>query len=99
MEKEDKGFEDINEFSIPETDIEKDDNENIGVNPVVGKKLKQVSGKVYTAKIIGKGKSFVDINFMDKGIRIKTDRTFNSETVEVKYKGSIGKPDFEYSLV
>ena len=40
----------------------------------------------------------LDIKFGKYGIRIKDVKDFNGESVIVKYKGEIGKPNFEYKL-
>lgn len=40
----------------------------------------------------------LDIRFDGYGIRIKDVENFVGDTVELKYKGEIGKPNFEYKL-
>ena len=41
----------------------------------------------------------LDIKFDKYGIRIKNVNDFNEDNyVEIKYKGEIGKPNFEYKL-
>lgn len=43
-------------------------------------------------------KHTLDVRFERYGIRIKNIENFNGNTAEVKYKGEIGKPNFEYRL-
>ena len=40
----------------------------------------------------------LDVEFDGYGIRIKNVKDFNGSTVEIKYKGEIGKPNFTYKL-
>ena len=40
----------------------------------------------------------LDVNFEGHGIRIKNVDNFVGDTVIIKYKSEIGKPDFEYKL-
>lgn len=40
----------------------------------------------------------LDINFDGYGIRIKDVADFTGDTVTIKYKGEIGKSNFEYKL-
>lgn len=40
----------------------------------------------------------LDVNFDGYGIRIKNVENFDGDKATVKYKGEIGKPDFEYKL-
>ena len=51
-------------------------------------------------KVIGYNKiiNSLDISFDGYGIRIKNVKDFSGDTVIVKYKGEIGKPNFEYKL-
>lgn len=40
----------------------------------------------------------LDVKFDGYGIRIKNVDTFSGDVAIVKYKGEIGKPNFEYKL-
>ena len=40
----------------------------------------------------------LDVKFEGYGIRIKDVKDFSGDTVVIKYKGEIGKPNFEYKL-
>lgn len=40
----------------------------------------------------------LDVKFDNYGIRIKDVKEFTGDTVELKYKGEIGKPNFEYKM-
>lgn len=56
--------------------------------------------KTKECKVISYNKrnNTLDIKFDGYGIRIKDVKDFSGDTVEVKYKGEIGKPNFEYKL-
>lgn len=56
--------------------------------------------KEKTCNVIAYNKSenTLDVKFDNFGIRIKNVKDFNGNTVSVKYKGEIGKPNFEYKL-
>lgn len=43
-------------------------------------------------------KKTLDIRFEQFGIRLNNVEDFSGDTVQVKYKGEIGKPDFECRL-
>ena len=43
-------------------------------------------------------KNTLDVNFDGYGIRINNVKKFNGDTVIIKYKGDIGKPNFEYKI-
>lgn len=40
----------------------------------------------------------LDVKFDDYGIRIKGVKSFHGDTAVIKYKGNIGRPNFEYTL-
>lgn len=40
----------------------------------------------------------LDVRFDSYGIRIKNVKDFNGDIATIKYKGEIGKPNFEYKL-
>ena len=40
----------------------------------------------------------LDIMFGNYGIRLKNIETFTGNTVNIKYKGELGRPDFEIKL-
>lgn len=40
----------------------------------------------------------LDVSFEGYGIRVKNVKEFSGNTVSVKYKGEIGKPNFEYKI-
>lgn len=40
----------------------------------------------------------LDVNFDGYGVRIKDVKNFEGDTVLIKYKGEIGKPNFEIKL-
>ena len=56
--------------------------------------------KTKVCKVIAYNKrtNTLDVKFDGYGIRIKDVKDFSGDTVEVKYKGEIGKPNFEYKL-
>ena len=41
---------------------------------------------------------WLDISFNGYGVRLKNVEAFSGENVEVKYKGTIGKPNFECQI-
>jgi len=58
--------------------------------------------KIMKCKVISynKNSNILDILFNKYGIRIKDVKNFdnNLNTVNIQYKGEIGKPNFEYKL-
>ena len=56
--------------------------------------------KTKECKVIAYNKrtNTLDVKFDGYGIRIKDVKDFIGNAVEVKYKGEIGKPNFEYKL-
>lgn len=56
--------------------------------------------KTKICKVISYNKAFktLDILFEQYGIRIYNVFDFQGDTVEIKYKGTIGKPNFVYKL-
>jgi len=56
--------------------------------------------KTKECKVIAYNKrtNTLDVKFDGYGIRIKDVKDFSGDTVEVKYKGEIGKSNFEYKL-
>lgn len=64
------------------------------------KENKQSAFKTKECKVIkyDNVKNILDINFDGFGIRIENVKDFSGDTVKVKYKGEIGKPNFVYEL-
>lgn len=56
--------------------------------------------KTKVCKVIAYNKrtNTLDIKFDEYGIRIKNVKSFNGDVATVKYKGEIGKSNFEYKL-
>lgn len=56
--------------------------------------------KTKVCKVIAYNKrtNTLDVKFDGYGIRIKDVKDFSDNTVELKYKGEIGKSNFEYKL-
>lgn len=56
--------------------------------------------KTKVCKVIAYNKrtNTLDVKFDGYGIRIKDVKDFSCNTVELKYKGEIGKSNFEYKL-
>ena len=56
--------------------------------------------KTKVCKVIAYNKrtNTLDVKFDGYGIRIKDVKDFSGNTVELKYKGEIGKSNFEYKL-
>ena len=64
------------------------------------RKKNRIEYKEKECKVIGYNKvtNSLDISFDGYGIRIKDVKDFIGDTVTVKYKGEIGKPNFVYKL-
>lgn len=62
--------------------------------------FKNTGFKTKECKVIAYNKrtNTLDVNFDSFGIRIKDVGNFNGDIVTVKYKGEIGKSNFEYKL-
>lgn len=74
--------------------------EESDITPVQNKKMKSNAFKEKECKVISyneKSKS-LDVNFEGFGIRIKNVNHFEGQTVVIKYKGEIGKSNFEYKI-
>lgn len=68
---------------------------------ILQKKSKKNSGfKTKVCKVISYNKSSknLDIYFDGYGIRIHNVDNFEGDTIEIKYKGTIGKSNFIYKL-
>lgn len=64
------------------------------------KNQKKNNYKIKTCKVIkyDKKTKTLDVLFENCGLRFKGINSFNGDTVEVKYKGTCGKSDFEYFI-
>jgi len=73
-------------------------------NEDITKKVKRQSPKndfkEKECPIISYNKHFktLDVMFDNYGIRLKNIESFAGNTVNIKYKGEIGKPDFEFKI-
>ena len=68
--------------------------------PIKNKKAKNNTFKEKECKVISYNKKskYLDVNFDGFGIRVKDVKDFNGSTVVIKYKGEIGKANFEYKI-
>lgn len=64
------------------------------------KRNKNVNFKIMKCKVISYNKfnNTLDVVFGKYGIRIKNVKSFDGNVVNIKYKGEIGKPNFEYKI-
>lgn len=77
------------EISIDETILKKSKN-NFNSNKFKTKKCKVIAYHNHT--------NTLDVKFNEYGIRIKDIKDFSGDIAIVKYKGEIGKSNFEYKL-
>lgn len=85
--------------SVIEEDIKEETHKEEKLPKVQSRKFKN-EYKEKECKVIAydKKKLTLDVKFDKYGIRIKDVKDFNGEFVVIKYKGEIGKPNFEYKL-
>ena len=92
----------LNEVVAPVT--EDDKKEETFINDKLPKKPKNnfknngFKEKICNVISYDKHKKLLDVKFDKYGIRIKDVGDFDGDTVTIKYKGEIGKSDFEYKL-
>lgn len=73
---------------------------------IVDKEIADLKGnktanfKMMECKVISYNKfnNTLDVVFGKYGIRIKDVKSFDGNVVNIKYKGEIGKPNFEYKI-
>ena len=92
----------LEEVVTPMEETEKKD--EVFVTETLPKKpknnFKNYGFKIKECKVIAYNKhsNTLDVKFDGYGIRIKDVKDFSGDTVELKYNGEIGKPNFEYKL-
>lgn len=62
------------------------------------KNKKEFKEKTCDVIAYNKRNKTLDVRFDGYGIRIKNVEDFNDSVAVIKYKGEIGKPNFEYKL-
>lgn len=86
------------------TPMEETETKEASVNEKLPKKpknsFKNNGFKSKECKVIAYNKrtDILDINFDGYGIRIKNVKGFSGDVITIKYKGEIGKPNFEYKI-
>lgn len=85
--------------SVIEEDIKEETHKEEKLPKVQSRKIKN-EYKEKECKVISYNKKnlALDVKFDKYGIRIKDVKDFSGESVVIKYKGEIGKSNFEYKL-
>lgn len=96
MEEKDKI---LNEVVTPMEETEKKEEVLLPKKPKNNFKNNDFKTKKCDVIVYNKHTKTLDVKFDKYGIRIKNVNDFNDDaTIEIKYKGEIGKPNFKYKL-